>query len=172
MAIKEITLPNADARPRRIAHHAGRRGLVHRLHARHIGRYDPKTGQIKEWPSPGGTESEPYGIATVGSIVWYSESNVRPNTLVRFDPATEKFQTWAIPSGGHVVRNMMRTKNGNLVLAESGINKVALVEVARGSNAHELSRQLRLIGASAACRRGPLRSAAVSFCGRARFSPS
>ena len=26
--------------------------------------------------------------------VWYSESSVRPNTLVRFDPKTEKFQTW------------------------------------------------------------------------------
>ncbi|HEY6359711.1 MAG TPA: hypothetical protein VIX63_01340, partial [Vicinamibacterales bacterium] len=59
----------------------------------------------------------------------YSESNVRPNTLVRFDPQTEKFQTWTIPSGGHVVRHMQATANGNLVLAESGINKIALVEV-------------------------------------------
>ncbi len=50
---------------------------------------------------------------------------MRPNTLVRFDPQTEKFQTWTIPSGGHVIRNMQATANGNLVLAESGINKVA-----------------------------------------------
>jgi virginiamycin B lyase len=58
---------------------------------------------------------------------------VRPNTLVRFDPQGEKFQTWAIPSGGHVIRHMMASANGNLVLAESGINKVALVEVAGGN---------------------------------------
>jgi streptogramin lyase len=51
--------------------------------------------------------------------------------LVRFDPKTEKFQTWAIPSGGGVVRNMMATKDGNLVLAESGVNKVALVEIVK-----------------------------------------
>jgi virginiamycin B lyase len=54
--------------------------------------------------------------------------------MVRFDPQTEKFQTWIIPSGGHVVRNMMRTSNGNIVIAESGINKVALVEIGGGNN--------------------------------------
>jgi virginiamycin B lyase len=46
----------------------------------------------------------------VKDIVWYSESAVNPNTLVRFDPKTEKFQTWAIPSGGGVVRHMVTTK--------------------------------------------------------------
>jgi len=48
---------------------------------------------------------------------------------VRFDPKTEKFQTWEIPSGGGVVRNMMPTREGNLALACSGVNRVALVEV-------------------------------------------
>ena len=95
----------------------------------YLGRFDPKTGQFKEWLSPGGKDSRPYGIATVGDIVWYSESGVKPNTLVRFDTKTEKFQTWIIPSHGHVVRNMMATKEGNLVLAESGINRIALAEV-------------------------------------------
>ena len=54
-----------------------------------------------------------------------------PSDMVRFDPKSEKFQTWIIPSGGGVVRNMMPTKEGNLVIAESGVNKVALVEVVR-----------------------------------------
>ena len=61
--------------------------------------------------------------------MWYSESGVRPNTLVRFDPGTERFQTWTIPSGGGVVRNMMKTADGKLVMAESGVNRVALVEI-------------------------------------------
>ena len=73
------------------------------------GRFDPRTGAVKEWPSPSGASSQPYGIATEKDIVWYSESAVTPNTLVRFDPKTEAFQSWAIPSGGGVVRNMMRT---------------------------------------------------------------
>jgi virginiamycin B lyase len=54
---------------------------------------------------------------------------VRPNTLVRFDTHSEQFQTWTIPSGGGVVRHMMATPNGNLVLALSGVNRVALVEI-------------------------------------------
>ena len=29
--------------------------------------------------------------------IWYNESNQRPDTLVRFDPETESFQSWAIP---------------------------------------------------------------------------
>jgi len=134
MVIKEHALPNAESRPRRIALTPDDKVWFTDYSRGYLGMYDPATGQHKEWPSPSGRESEPYGIATVGNVIWYSESNVRPNTLVRFDSQTEKFQTWIIPSGGHVVRNMMATSNGNLVLAESGVNKVALVEVGRGNN--------------------------------------
>jgi hypothetical protein len=45
------------------------------------------------------------------------------------NPASAKFQTWIIPSGGGVIRHMMATRAGNLVLACSGVNRVALVEV-------------------------------------------
>jgi len=65
----------------------------------------------------------------VNNIVWYSEAGTQSNTLVRFDPKTETFQSWAIPSGGGIMRNMMPTRDGNLVLACSGVNRVALVEV-------------------------------------------
>ena len=129
MTIKEITLPNADARPRRIALTPDDVVWYTDYARGYLGRYDPKTGSIREFRSPGGADSQPYGIATIGNAVWYSESAVRPNTLVRFDPTTEKFQTWAIPSGGGVVRNMMRTADNNLALACSGVNKVALVEI-------------------------------------------
>ena len=40
-----------------------------------------------------------------------------------------KFQTWEIPSGGGVVRNMMATQEGNLVLACSGVDRIALVDL-------------------------------------------
>jgi virginiamycin B lyase len=129
MAITEITLPDPGSRPRRIAITADDAVWYTDYALGKIGRYDPKTGAIKEWLSPGGKDSDPYGIASVGNTIWYSESGVRPNTLVRFDLQGEKFQTWAIPSGGGVVRNMMRTANGNLVMACSGVNKIALVEV-------------------------------------------
>lgn len=129
MEIREYVLANPDARPRRIAitpddvlwFSDDGRGT--------LGRLDPKTGEASEWPSPGGPESNPYGIATVGNIVWYSESGVKPNTVVRFDPETEKFQTRLIPSGGGTVRNMMPSTDGTLWLATSGVNGIARVEV-------------------------------------------
>jgi virginiamycin B lyase len=129
MAIREYPLPNADARPRRIAI-APDDVMWYSDYARgYLGRFDPKTGAVTEYPSPGGPNSRPYGIVFLKGAVWYSESGVRPNTLVRFDPSSRRFQTWAIPSGGGVVRNMMVTRDGNIAMACSGVNRVALVTV-------------------------------------------
>ena len=44
----------------------------------------------------------------------------------------QRFQTWGIPSGGDMIRNMMASRDGDhLVIAESGIGKVGLVTVER-----------------------------------------
>ena len=95
-----------------------------------LGRFDPASGEAHEWPSPGGARAAPYGITVLNDIVWYSESGVTPNTLVRFDPKSNAFQSWPIPSGGGTVRNMMPPADRTgLVLAESGVGKLALVEV-------------------------------------------
>jgi virginiamycin B lyase len=50
-------------------------------------------------------------------MVWYSESGVKPNTMVRFDPETETFAKADIPSGGGVVRNMAATTDGGVYIA-------------------------------------------------------
>ena len=92
-----------------------------------LGRMNPKTGELKEWPSPSGPESHPYAIEVIDDIIWYNESNQRPDALVRFDPATEKFQSWAIPSGIGIIRNMRPTPDGNLVIHQSSSNRVGLV---------------------------------------------
>jgi len=129
MAIKEYTLPNADARPRRLAITPDDVIWYSDFARGTLGRFDPKTGQAREYPSPGGTKSEPYAITAIGNLVWYSESGVRPNTMVRFDPQTEKFQTFAIPSGGGVLRHFESTAQGNIVTANSGVNKIGLIEI-------------------------------------------
>ena len=129
MAITEFPLPDGGSRPRRIAV-SGDGFVWYSDYARgRVGRLDPQTGKVTEYPSPGGSQSQPYAIATLNRAVWYVETGVQPNMLVRFDPATEKFQTWTIPSGGGVVRNMMPTRDGNLALACSGVNGVALAEI-------------------------------------------
>ena len=95
-----------------------------------LGVYDPATGLAKEWDSPSGRSSHPYGIAVINDIIWYNESNVRPDMLVRFDPKTEKFQSWPIPTGkihAGIVRNPTVTKDGNLLIHQSATNRIILV---------------------------------------------
>ena len=129
MEIHEYPLPDAGSRPRRIAITSD--GAVwYTDYARgYLGQFDPQTNTVREWRSPSGPNSGPYGIANLGDVIWYSESGVKPNTLVRFDPRTEKFELWTIPSGGGVVRNMATTSDGKLVLACSGVDRIALVDV-------------------------------------------
>jgi virginiamycin B lyase len=95
----------------------------------YLGRLDPATGKVIEWPSPSGPKSEPYGISAINDIIWYSESGTTPNTVVRFDPQTEKFQSWALPGGGNTVRNTSVTREGDFVLANSLVNAVTLVKI-------------------------------------------
>ena len=129
MAIREFALPDAAARPRRLA--VGPDDVIwYSDFARgYLGRLDPATGAVKEWLSPSGPQSQPYGMAFTKNAVWYSESGAKPNTIVRFDPGTEKFQTWAIPGGGVIVRNMDVNRDGNPVMANSLVNAVGLIEV-------------------------------------------
>jgi virginiamycin B lyase len=94
-----------------------------------IGRLDPVTGNVREWESPSGPESHPYALEIIDDIIWYNESNQRPDALVRFDPATETFQSWPIPSGYGIVRNMAVTRDGNLLIHQSSSNRIGLVRI-------------------------------------------
>ena len=94
-----------------------------------IGRLDPTTGEVKQWDSPSGPDSHPYALAVIDDIVWYNESGMRPDALVRFNPRTESFQSWAIPSGVGIVRNVAVTKDGNLLIHQSSSNQVGLVKI-------------------------------------------
>lgn len=131
MEITEYPLPTGT-RPRRLAIDAADHVYFTDYERGNLGRLDPSTGAAKMWPSPGGPGSNPYGIAiTPDGMVWYSESGVAPNTIVRFDPKTEQFARAEIPSGGGTVRNMAATPDGRVYIACSGVNKVGVVEPIR-----------------------------------------
>jgi virginiamycin B lyase len=95
-----------------------------------IGRYNPKTGEFKEWQSPSGPRSHPYGVVWLDGAFWYNESGMRPDVLVRFDPATETFQSWPIPSGdiyAGILRNARTTREGNILIHQSATNRIIQV---------------------------------------------
>jgi virginiamycin B lyase len=131
LIIREYPLPDPKARQRRIA--IGKDDTVwYGDYARgFLGHLDPKSGKVEEFPSPGGPESKPYAIdVTADGAVWYVETgDETKNMLVRFNPETKKFQTWAIPGGGGTVRNMEIDKQGNLWLAESGVGRISRVTI-------------------------------------------
>jgi virginiamycin B lyase len=131
LEVREYALPDPGARPRRIAITSDDIVWYTDYPRGYLGRLDPATGKVTEWPSPSGPKSEPYGISAINDVLWYSESGSKPNTVVRFDPRTEKFQTWTIPGGGDIVRNTSVTRAGDFVLANSLVNAVTLVTIAK-----------------------------------------
>jgi virginiamycin B lyase len=128
MAIKEYEV-SKGARPRRLA--VANDGTIYYsdYERGYLGHFDPATGKVEEWKSPSGAGSEPYGITvTPDGIVWYAETGVKPNKLVRFDPQTKSFSTTPVPSGGGVIRNMAATKDGRVYLACSGVNRIGIAQ--------------------------------------------
>jgi virginiamycin B lyase len=66
----------------------------------------------------------------VDGMVWYNESGMRPDMLVRFDPRTERFQSWPIPSGSvyaGIIRHMRATRDGDLLIHQSSTNRIIRV---------------------------------------------
>lgn len=131
MKITEYALPES-ARPRRLAIAADDTVYFTDFKSGHLGRLNMSTGEVKMYTSPGGSESNPYGIAiTTDGMVWYSESGVNPNSIIRFEPKTETFAKANIPSSGGAVRNMAATGDGRIYIACSGVDKVGVVEAAQ-----------------------------------------
>lgn len=127
MEITEIKLPLAGTTVRRFdIAPDGTLWYVNSGRGR-LGRFDPKTGETQEWDSPSGPRSHPYGIVVFDGGVWYNESGMRPDPLVRFDIATETFQSWAIKSGNvyaGILRNARKTRQGTLLIHQTATNRI------------------------------------------------
>jgi virginiamycin B lyase len=132
MKLTDVMLPNKATRVRRLD--IANDGMIWYVNSSQgkLGRYNPNTGAIKEWPSPSGSKSHPYAIAVIDNMVWYNESGMRPDALVKFDPTTETFQSWAIPSGNiyaGIIRHMRATRDGDLLIHQSSTNKIIRVNI-------------------------------------------
>lgn len=125
----EFPVPTPEGGPRRIA--------VDDTHvwttlnrAGKLARYNYKTGEWKEWDSPSGARAQPYGIALAADgAVWYNEAGA--DKMVRFDPKSETFETFPMPSPRSVVRHMVRDSKGTLWLAVSGPRGIDNNQIAR-----------------------------------------
>ena len=138
MAATRIDLPNQESHVRRLD--IAEDGMIWYVNsgAGRLGRYDPATGAIREWPSPSGPMSHPYAILIVDGAIWYNESGMRPDALVRFEPETETFQSWPIPSSSvysGILRHMRAASNGDLLIHQSATNHIMRVSVSEARRA-------------------------------------
>ena len=129
MEVHYYTIPEPRSRVRRLG--LDSKGMVWFVNSTmgRIGRLNPETGDIKEWDSPSGPRSHPYALAVINDKIWYNESGMRPDALVRFDPETETFQSWAIPSGVGIIRHVWVTRDKDLLIHQSSSNRVGLVKI-------------------------------------------
>jgi virginiamycin B lyase len=126
--ITEYTLPES-VRPRRLALAGQDRVYFTDSQGGNLGVLNMITGSVRMYRSPGGPNSIPFGIViTHDGMVWYSESNSPPGTIVRFDPNAETFARIEIPSCGGGVRDLTATSDGRIYVACSGTDKVGVVE--------------------------------------------
>ena len=129
MQVRYYNVPDKRSRIRRLGlDSSGNVWYVNSTRGR-IGRLDPDSGEIKEWDSPSGPKSHPYALAVIDDVIWYNESGMRPDALVRFDPASETFQSWAIPSGVGIIRRMWVTREGDLLIHQSSSNRIGRVRI-------------------------------------------
>ena len=89
-----------------------------------LGLYDPATGAWREWRLPGDSP-QPYAVyVNDRDEVWLSDFGT--NALVRFNPHTEKFETFTLPSSPANVRQILG-RPGEVWGAESGTDKLVVI---------------------------------------------
>ena len=89
-----------------------------------LGLYDPSTVVWKEWLLPG-DDPQAYAVYVDDrDIVWLTDFGA--NAIVRFDPATERFESIELPSADAAVRQLLG-RQGELWGAESAVDKLVVV---------------------------------------------
>ncbi|HSM59889.1 MAG TPA: hypothetical protein VK849_03785 [Longimicrobiales bacterium] len=97
----------------------------------YLGRLEPATGVVKEWPMPGGPDSRPYGMAVdADDRIWFVETGIQPNRFVGFDPANEDFfSITEVESGGGAVRHMYYDEETNTVWFGADTNTIGVAQL-------------------------------------------
>lgn len=118
--------PTTDQGARRVWADSQGRLWISEWNAGQVGRYDPTSGEWREWRLPG-QRPRPYSIyVDERDGVWLSDFGA--NALVRFDPTSETFEVFPIPSPSADVRQMLG-RPGEVWGAESSRDKLLLVRL-------------------------------------------
>ncbi len=98
---------------------------VSEWNAGQVGRYDPRTGEWREWALPAGSRPMTYAVyVDEQDKVWLTDFG--NNAIVRFDPDTETFDSFQLPQRGADVRQLLG-RPGETWGAESGLDRIVVI---------------------------------------------
>jgi virginiamycin B lyase len=97
---------------------------VSEWNAGQLGRYDPVSGEWREFPLPG-NQPQAYAVyVDENDTVWLS--NWGSNAIARFDPASETFDQFVMPRSGAAIRQI-NGRPGEVWAAESGLDRLVVI---------------------------------------------
>ena len=138
LELKEFTIPNDSARPRRIAVTSDDKIYWGDYRRGFLGFLDPATGKMEEWRMPAGRAALPYAMTTDDrDVIWVGQNghaNVKA-TLVGFDHKTKKFVA-EIPLGEaapNTVRHMTFDRHTRQIWFGTDQGSIGRIKVPQGS---------------------------------------
>jgi virginiamycin B lyase len=95
-----------------------------------LGKFDISLGAMIMLPTPSGSDSSPSGLTmTPDGAVWYCETGIQPNNVIRFKPGSSTFSRAPIPFATGAVHSMAAAPDGRVYFASTGVDKIGAVEV-------------------------------------------
>lgn len=120
--------PTKDSMPRRIWSDSKGNLWIAQWAKGNLAKYDPAADKWQEWKLPG-DEPKPYAVfVDEKDMVWVSDFGIQDDTqsMVRFDPQTEKFEVFPLPSDHSNVRQI-NGRPGEVWGAQSGLDKLIVI---------------------------------------------
>jgi virginiamycin B lyase len=132
--IAEINLETGEASPidpptpgqgaRRVWADSRGQIWVSEWNAGQVGRFDPRTGEWREWRLPGARPMTYAVYVDERDSVWLTDFG--GNSIVRFDPNTESFEQFELPLRNAAVRQLLG-RPGEVWGAESGQDRLVVI---------------------------------------------
>jgi len=97
---------------------------VSEWNAGQVGRYDPVSGEWREWKLPGARPMAYAVYVDEQDKVWLTDFG--SNAIVRFDPESETFDSFPLPQSGSDVRQLLG-RQGETWGAESGRDQLVVI---------------------------------------------
>jgi virginiamycin B lyase len=97
---------------------------VSEWNAGQVGRYDPRTGEWREWQLPGARPQTYAVYVDEQDAVWLTDWG--SNAIVRFDPTSETFEPFPMPQRNADMRQL-NGRVGEVWAAESALDKLVVI---------------------------------------------